>query len=196
MPKRAAAISKRDAIVDATLRLLRTAGLGGASINRAIEASGAPKGSLYHYFPGGKVELVSAALARFAEEFSGFVAAHFGGPGSFEARWTALTRAMAAGLHKSRYKLGCPVAATLLDLEGEDTEQAEALRGVARAALDAWVAAIAAGLPELAPARRQRFAEMLVMSLEGALILARATRDGAALDRAREVGLVAYRALA
>ena len=46
----------------ATLDLLRQAGLSGVGINQIVAASAAPKGSIYHFFPGGKLELVTVAL--------------------------------------------------------------------------------------------------------------------------------------
>lgn len=54
--------SPRTKLVLATLDLLRRRGLSGAGINQVVDASRAPKGSVYHYFPGGKRQLVIEAL--------------------------------------------------------------------------------------------------------------------------------------
>ena len=54
----------KDRMVLATLELLRQSGLAGAGINNVVDASGAPKGSVYHYFPGGKRDLVASALVE------------------------------------------------------------------------------------------------------------------------------------
>ena len=57
----------RDRMVEAALAGLQASGLAGAGINQVVAASGAPKGSLYHYFPGGKSQLVREALVRFGD---------------------------------------------------------------------------------------------------------------------------------
>ena len=58
----------RDRMIGAALDGMRASGLSGAGINQVIAASGAPKGSLYHYFPGGKLQLAREALERFGEQ--------------------------------------------------------------------------------------------------------------------------------
>src|ERR1017187_8508667 len=55
----------RGAIVRAAATLCRRNGYAATGINEIVEVSGAPKGSLYHYFPGGKDEIAEAAV-RFA----------------------------------------------------------------------------------------------------------------------------------
>ncbi|MEM7454583.1 MAG: TetR/AcrR family transcriptional regulator [Planctomycetota bacterium] len=50
--------------VDRTSELLREQGGGDVSLSMVLEACGAQKGSLYHFFPGGKEELVAAAVKK------------------------------------------------------------------------------------------------------------------------------------
>src|SRR5271168_4880754 len=52
----------RQRMIDHAVVLLAQKGLQGASFTEVLQASGAPRGSLYHHFPGGKEELVLAAL--------------------------------------------------------------------------------------------------------------------------------------
>ena len=58
--------TKRDEIITATCRLLELQGYRATGINEIIRESGAPKGSLYHYFPEGKDELAAEAVAHSA----------------------------------------------------------------------------------------------------------------------------------
>ena len=57
-------------LIRATLDLLSQSGLSGVGINQVVAASAAPKGSIYHFFPGGKTELASVALKE-AEQGEG-----------------------------------------------------------------------------------------------------------------------------
>lgn len=160
----------KEKMVLAALDLLREAGLSGAGINSVIGKSGAPKGSLYHYFPGGKNELMTAAL-RMAEASVGDNLRHvFGGPAPLGAKVRALFTATGGALEANKFTKGCPVAAVTLDLDQASDE----LRQVCGAIFDDWLDAIAAGLEEVPVGERRPVAGLILATLEGAIILARA----------------------
>src|SRR3981081_2244945 len=52
----------RGALVRAAARVFRRKDLAANGINEIGEVSGAPKGSLYHYFPDGKDQIAEAAV--------------------------------------------------------------------------------------------------------------------------------------
>src|SRR5580658_10459280 len=52
----------RTNMVKGAAGLLATKGVEGTSFAEVLAATGAPRGSIYHHFPGGKSELVHAAL--------------------------------------------------------------------------------------------------------------------------------------
>jgi TetR/AcrR family transcriptional repressor of lmrAB and yxaGH operons len=54
--------STRDQIILATITLLEKQGYPATGLNEIVKTSGAPKGSLYHYFPDGKEQIVSEAV--------------------------------------------------------------------------------------------------------------------------------------
>ena len=54
--------SAREEILQATTALLEKQGSHATGLNEIIRESGAPKGSLYYYFPEGKDQLVSEAV--------------------------------------------------------------------------------------------------------------------------------------
>lgn len=54
----------RARILAAALRLFRKRGYHGAGLNDILELASAPKGSLYHHFPGGKEEIGVAVVAE------------------------------------------------------------------------------------------------------------------------------------
>ena len=55
----------REAMIRATVDLLRERGYSGTSLGDVLARSGGPRGSIYHHFPGGKQELVTEALRRY-----------------------------------------------------------------------------------------------------------------------------------
>ncbi|MDQ2999201.1 MAG: TetR/AcrR family transcriptional regulator, partial [Chloroflexota bacterium] len=54
----------RDQIVDAAGDLLESQGFHATGLNQIVKESGAPKGSLYYYFPAGKDEIAEAAIEQ------------------------------------------------------------------------------------------------------------------------------------
>lgn len=54
----------RDQILQTTCTLLEKQGFHGTGLNEIVKESGAPKGSLYHYFPDGKDQITAEALLQ------------------------------------------------------------------------------------------------------------------------------------
>jgi TetR/AcrR family transcriptional regulator, lmrAB and yxaGH operons repressor len=154
----------------ATLDLLRQAGLAGTGLNQMLAASAAPKGSLYHYFPGGKQELTTAALKEAERGVGEGLRAVFHKPGPLAGKVAALFAGAAKSLETNQFTRGCPVAAVTLDIDRDS----EDLRAVCRAIFDSWQAIIAEGLDEIPKAERRGVARLVLATFEGALILARA----------------------
>lgn len=175
--------SPRDRMVEAAIAGLRTSGLAGAGINQVVAASGAPKGSLYHYFPGGKLELAREALERFAARQQAELLSALEGAGPADQKVKRLFARMAKGLALEEFRHGCAVAGVALDLD----EDAAALAPVCAALLAGWVDTIAAALAPLPAARGQALAGFIVTAFEGALMRARAARSTAPLLEAGEL---------
>src|SRR5260221_2560324 len=51
-------------MIDGAIRLLARQGCQATSFSEVLELTGAPRGSVYHHFPGGKDQLVGAAVDR------------------------------------------------------------------------------------------------------------------------------------
>ena len=51
-------------MLEAATQLFRVQGLHATGLAEVLEKSGAPRGSLYHYFPGGKEQLAVEALRK------------------------------------------------------------------------------------------------------------------------------------
>ncbi len=159
----------------ATLDLLRGAGLAGAGINPIVEASGAPKGSVYHFFPAGKHQLVTAALKEAERALSEWYRKIFNQSAPLSQKVRTLFSETGAWVEANEFTKGCPVSAVTLDID----EESEELRTVCRGVFATFCEVIAAGLNEVPSAKRREVAQLILAALEGALILARAqaTKD-------------------
>jgi TetR/AcrR family transcriptional regulator, lmrAB and yxaGH operons repressor len=170
----------RGAIVRAAVTLFRRNGYAATGINEIAEVSGAPKGSLYHYFPNGKDEIAEAAI-RFAG--AGLVTTleklekeH----DSASAMIRAYCRLLAGWMAKSGFRDGCPISTTLL----ESAPQSADLTAAGREAFGGWCAVIARALVRdgFGKADAKRLATLAVSAIEGALILARVEASAAPIN--------------
>jgi TetR/AcrR family transcriptional regulator, lmrAB and yxaGH operons repressor len=151
--------------------LLAKKGLQGTSFSEVLEASGAPRGSLYYHFPGGKVELVLAALTATCERALTLLDEIRGQPAAEVARkFVGLWRSV---LERSDFSAGCAVAAVAVAADSQALEE-----GVA-AVFRAWRSRLADVLAEggIPPDRAPAIATTLVSAIEGAVIIARAERS-------------------
>lgn len=176
--------SSREAFVHTTAELLRRQGYAATGLNEIVARSGAPKGSLYFHFPGGKEELAESAIASAGEQLAAAIEAILCSCADVEEAVARLIDALAAGLKASDYRDGCPVATVAL----ETSFDSERLRAASARALDSWEAALrerllAAGLAAETASRR---ATLALASIEGALMLARVRRSTAPLLAVRE----------
>ena len=117
----------RTRMLDATARLLRQRGYHGTSLNDILAASGAPRGSLYFHFPGGKdqlvIEVTRASVAAVAERLRDTLATETR-PGEAISKIFAVT----AQMLDENFAMGCPVAPVVLDGTNEVPELVELSR--------------------------------------------------------------------
>jgi AcrR family transcriptional regulator len=158
-------------MIERTAVLLAKKGLQGTSFSEVLEATGAPRGSLYHHFPGGKDELVLAALGAAGDRAMGALDRLAGKSAGEVARaFTGLWRAILAG---SDFSAGCAVVAVTVAAESPALLEraAEVFRG--------WRARLADLLAEggVSKDRAAAMAATLISACEGAVILSRAERS-------------------
>jgi len=171
----------RDRLLRTTETMLREAGMAGTGIKDVAKRSGAPIGSLYHYFPGGKMQLVTEALQLHAGRSHALIARFFGGRTSAATAVRQLFDSAAEGFDLAGADKGCAIGAVSLDLQAGD-DQAQR---ICAATFEGWADLIAPRLPFPNKSARTSFAVTIVAALEGAFVLARAARSGAPF---REVG--------
>jgi AcrR family transcriptional regulator len=173
----------RERLLDSAVDLLQRQGYHGTGLNELLERSEAPRGSLYHYFPGGKEQIGAEAIARAGDQVAAAVVHLLRAKPSVADAVEALAGLLAAGLEASAFERGCPVATTALEV----TPGSEPIRAAVQASFESWLAPLrerleAAGFDRPQAARR---ADLAIATLEGALVLARARQDA---DVLRDAG--------
>jgi TetR/AcrR family transcriptional repressor of lmrAB and yxaGH operons len=171
--------ASKQAFVGATQELLRRRGYTASGLGEIVARSGAPKGSLYFHFPGGKQELAIAAMERSAKQLRDAMVAILDSSEDAEEAIGRLVGALAAGLEASDFADGCPIATVAL----ETSSESEPMRAAAQAAFESWVEVLTQRLTRagVEPAPAEQRALFVLAAIEGALILARARRDVAPL---------------
>jgi AcrR family transcriptional regulator len=172
-------------MIERTAVLLAKKGLQGTSFSDVLEASGAPRGSLYHHFPGGKDELVLAALRAAGDQALNAMKAARGKSASDVARiFIGLWRTV---LTKSNFGAGCAVVAVTVAAETPEllASAAEAFRG--------WRSLLADLLAQGGIAKKESaaLAANLIAACEGAVILARAEKSFEPFDLVAEAQIAA-----
>ena len=171
----------RQRLLDAAIDGMRASGLSGAGINEIARAGGAPKGSIYHLFPGGKTQIASEALQAYATTVAAFIDASIPARKSPRGRVEALFEAFAQRLEATGCTRSCAVGAVSTDLAG-DTEP---VRVEAQAAFERWMDDLAARFDFIAdPARARSFAGLVLSCIEGAYLRGRTEGSGAAFREA------------
>jgi TetR/AcrR family transcriptional repressor of lmrAB and yxaGH operons len=177
----------RGKIVRAAAMLFRRVGYTATGMNDIVALSGAPKGSVYHYFPGGKEQIAHEALG-----YAGALVTH---TLTDLARKCPSTAAMVKcyanmlveWLSESDFQDGCPVTTTLL----ETASSMPSLSQLGRDIFGEWQAIFAAKLVAdgLSEKRAASLAALALSSIEGALVLARVAREGTPIEHvAEEIG--------
>jgi TetR/AcrR family transcriptional repressor of lmrAB and yxaGH operons len=173
----------REHMIETTAALVHRQGFHGTSLNEILTESGAPRGSLYYHFPGGKEELVLEATRQGVASVTQLLKEVLTGSPEPAEGVRAFVEAAAHVLRDSGYVFGCPVAPIVLD-----TPESSALAEVCQEALEEWRRVLVEGLSSggIERGRAESLATMIVCALEGGLILARARRDTVPLDAIAE----------
>jgi TetR/AcrR family transcriptional regulator, lmrAB and yxaGH operons repressor len=169
--------SAREDMLGAAVELFRARGYEGVGVAELLEKSGAPRGSLYFHFPGGKQQIGAEVVARVGTEVAGrFRDLHESGVdlNTFIER---VFKTTAKECKERGYTASCPMAAIATGFGSSDEKLSVAIRE----AFNSWeaemrVAAHARGLSEENAAL---FASAFLTAMEGAFIVSKAQSSSA-----------------
>jgi TetR/AcrR family transcriptional repressor of lmrAB and yxaGH operons len=162
-------------MIQAASELFGQRGYHATAFSDVIQGSGAPRGSIYFHFPGGKHELAREAIALAGDEIEETVAraaSQADDPGSLIR---ALADVMVQRLEGSDYKHGCSIATMVLELAPYDEELTVEFDNV----FARWRAALVGCFETwgIVPETGVALADLVMSAFEGALILSRAARS-------------------
>jgi TetR/AcrR family transcriptional regulator, lmrAB and yxaGH operons repressor len=158
----------RDRMVDSALALLRERSSAGVTIDAVLAHSGAPRGSVYHHFPGGRDQLVREAVERSGRYVARLIAEADDAPDvvqRFVEFWEQVLTA-------TDYLAGCPVVALTVDAGEAEQPLVEEIFAEWHTRLLEVFTRHGIDAP-----RAARLATLTIASTEGAVLLCRAQRS-------------------
>ncbi|WP_031226159.1 MULTISPECIES: TetR/AcrR family transcriptional regulator [Alcanivorax] len=171
----------RARLVAGAADLLSRKGMNGTSIRELAKHSRAPLGSTYHYFPGGKQQVITEAIQFIGDKVSAGLAHSLkAGPVSGLRGFLAIWREEVV---RSEFRAGCPVLSVAVEEPAGEDEMAALL--VANAVFNDWMHLMAAALREegVSKPQAEQIATLVVASVEGTIALCRAQRSVKPLDQ-------------
>lgn len=172
-------VHDRAEVIPLLAETFRELGYDGATMSRITERTGLGKGSLYHFFPGGKEEMAAAVLADIDGWFEEYVFTPLreAQPGvAIEGMWKAVDAYFDSG------RRVCLVGAFALD------ETRDRFAGAVKTYFVRWITELAGALCRAGKSRSaaQAIAEDAVIGIQGAIVLSRSLGDVAIFRVAME----------
>jgi len=167
----------RTTMIEGAVRRLAVNGVEGTSFADVLAATGAPRGSIYHHFPGGKIELLHAALDLASERGMAVMEASRGqAAAAVVERFLDLWRSL---LDRSKLSAGCAVLA--VTVAANDAALVDHAGTIFRAWTDRLTDLFTVGGMTKGAARQ--LAVTVVAATEGAVALSRAERSREPFDQ-------------
>ena len=170
--------ASRARIVQAATKLMLERGVSATSVEDVLEAAGASKGQLYHYFDG-KHDLIQAVIEAANASVLAAQEPHLATLDSWDAI-EAWCNHIVGLKERNGCSLGCPLGTLTSELAATD----EAARALLAQAYDRWEAHLRDGLAAMRrdgtlqpTADVDVLATATMASLQGGLLLAKATRS-------------------
>jgi TetR/AcrR family transcriptional repressor of lmrAB and yxaGH operons len=159
-------------------QLFQRQGFHATGMNQILAESQAPKGSMYHHFPGGKTQLAAESVGLGASELGEMIDAIIADSADPPSAIHTMAELLAARLEGSGFLDGCPITGVALDAGDNDP-----IREACRSGYDRWLTSITDALVDAGITRVQarELAFFILSALEGGLILARTRRETSGL---------------
>ncbi|MCU1666827.1 MAG: TetR/AcrR family transcriptional regulator, lmrAB and yxaGH operons repressor [Pseudonocardiales bacterium] len=167
----------RDRMLRTAATLFRAQGYHATGLNQVLAESGAPKGSLYFHFPGGKEQLAAESIELAGAELCSAIRAALASTADPAGALEHVLALLGDHLVASGFRDGCPVATVALDAAAGS----EPIRTACVGAYDSWQSLMADHLRAAGIPSADELATVLLAAIEGAVLLARTRHDLAPL---------------
>jgi len=170
--------SAREDMLSAATELFRARGYEGVGIAELLEKAGAPRGSLYFHFPGGKEQIGAEVVERVGRHVAlRFRALHESGV-DLETFIERVFKTTAKESKDRCYKATCPMAVIAAEVDTQSPKLAAAVREV----FSSWESEIAEATRTrgMSAKNADTFASALVGAMEGAFIVSKAQASSTA----------------
>jgi TetR/AcrR family transcriptional regulator, lmrAB and yxaGH operons repressor len=156
-------------------RLFQRHGYQAVGFRRIVEESGAPRGSIYHHFPGGKEQLAVEAVALSGDALVRTIEQVAAEAQDVAGLLEGLADVMSGWLETSAFEGGCPVATVAL----ECAPTIEAITVACREVFRRYVEVLRVRLVEEGwdDDEARDLATTIVAAVEGSLLIARVEQD-------------------
>jgi TetR/AcrR family transcriptional repressor of lmrAB and yxaGH operons len=167
-------------MLESAAGLFAAQGYHATGLNQLITEGGAPRGSLYFHFPGGKEQLAAEAMQLSAEQLCGVLREALYAAADAVSGVDAVLGTLIEIQTASGFRHGCPLAAVTLDAGSAS----EPIRQACSEGYASWERLLTEYLVShgLTEERAESLATLLLAAMEGALLLATARRDPAPLQ--------------
>ncbi|MEU0568339.1 TetR/AcrR family transcriptional regulator [Nonomuraea sp. NPDC005983] len=174
----------KDRIMDASAGLFRRQGYTGTGLKQIVAEAGAPFGSIYHFFPGGKEQLGAEVVRRSGALYGQLFAAVMDAAPDPVTGVRDFFAGAARTLVETGYADACPIATVALEVASTN----EPLRQATAEVFTDWITTGTAFFARAgAPQREAReLVVAMLAALEGAFVLSRALRSTEPLEIAGE----------
>jgi len=169
----------RQQIIETTCDLLESQGFHATGLTQIVKESGAPKGSLYYYFPEGKDEIAEAAITWAGQTVAERIRAGLAVSDDAAIALCAFVNEIATAVERSGFRRGGPL--TTVAMETATTNQR--LNHACQTAYTLLQAAFATKLIAggYAQAKAEKLATFIAAAIEGGIMLSRTYHTGAPL---------------
>ncbi|RAV11642.1 TetR/AcrR family transcriptional regulator [Mycolicibacterium sp. GF69] len=164
----------RERMVASAALLIQERGAHPTAIADVLAHSGAPRGSAYHYFPGGRTQLLCEAVDYAGAYIASRIEKARGGVEVLDA----VVEGFRKKLVDSEFRAGCPVVAVAVESGGKNDQVPPVIERAA-AAFARWNTLITDRLiaDGVRADRAEQLAMLVLAAVEGAIVVARASRD-------------------
>jgi TetR/AcrR family transcriptional regulator, lmrAB and yxaGH operons repressor len=164
--------SAREDMLSAAVELFRARGYEGVGVAELLEKSGAPRGSLYFHFPGGKEQIGAEVVKRVGDSVALRFRELSKSGVDMEKFVDRVFKTTAKECSDRDYQSSCPMAAIAAGLSSNNPKLVDAVRD----AFESWEHEIAdaARTRGMTEANAKAFGSALLSAMEGAFVVSKA----------------------